>query len=274
MKIAIQGERGSFHDEAASHLFGAKGYKVVPCATFDATIDSVTGGKADVAIMAIENARSGSILYNYSLIRESQLKVIGEHRMKIRQNLMALPGQSIDMIREVWSHPVAISQCMNFLNRYPAMTIVERDDTAASARRIREGELRGVAAIGAGMAASIYNLDILAPGIETYEVNYTRFLLVGKDRINDSSADKASVCFSLPHSPGSLASLLVDLAALDINLTRIQSVPLMNGGPEYMFYLDLEFGPHTDQERMMNVLNKGCNDLRILGIYKKPETEL
>ena len=269
MKIAIQGDRGSFHEVAVKRYFNGISLQVYPCSTFDVTIESVIKHKADLALIAIENSRSGSLLYNYSLIRESGLKVLGECNMRIRQNLMALPGQSIDLIKEIWSHPVALSQCMDFLNRYPEIVLIESPDTAASARKISENQITGVAAIGADIAASMYSLKILAHGIETYKLNYTRFLVVGKDNHDWNGADKASVCFSLGHQPGSLASLLMLLAEMDINLSKIQSVPKINGGWEYLFYLDLEFDDKVNVNDLVHVLERNCNDLEILGIYKK-----
>lgn len=268
MKIAIQGESGSFHEAAARCFMDDNSYDLISCTSFDATIKSVITSEADLAVMAIENARSGSILYNYSLIRESGLKIQGEKNMKIRQNLMALPGQAIESISEVWSHPVAISQCMNFLKGYPGFRLIEREDTAASARIIRNSKLVGVAAIGADIAAELYDLQILAQGIESYKMNYTRFLLVGRGIGNDADPNKASVCFSLGHEPGSLARLLVKLAQMNINLSKIQSVPRVNSDWEYLFYVDLEFEAGMELERLLNVLDENTGDLEILGIYK------
>ncbi|MCD4770373.1 MAG: prephenate dehydratase [Bacteroidales bacterium] len=269
MIIAIQGDRGSFHEVAANRYFNGISLQFISCSTFDVTIESVRKHKADLALIAIENARSGSILYNYSLIRESGLKVLGECNLRIRQNLMALPGQSIDHIREIWTHPIALAQCMDFLNKYPKISLIESADTAGSARKISENQITGVASIGADIAASIYNLEILAQGIETYQRNYTRFLVVGKDNGDWNGADKASVCFSLGHRPGSLASLLMLLADMNINLSKIQSVPKINGGWEYLFYLDLEFDETVNVNDLVSVLEKNSNDLEILGIYKK-----
>jgi len=269
MKIAIQGERGSFHEMAANQYFADLSLQIHPCLTFDTTIGAVLNQEADIAIIAIENARAGSILYNYSLIRESGLKVLGEHNLHIKQNLMALPGQSIDLIKEVWSHPVAISQCMTFLNKHPKISLIESNDTAGSARKISENQISSVGAIGSDNAATIYGLEILAPGIETYQRNYTRFLLVGKENYNWTVANKASVCFSLKHQPGSLAKLLSLLADRNINLSKIQSVPKINGGWEYLFYLDLEFDETVQITDLIQLLEKNTNDLEILGIYKK-----
>jgi prephenate dehydratase len=272
MKIAIQGEKGCFHEVAARQYFNNEIIDIVPCTTFDMTLLTVKEKRADLAIMAIENARSGSILYNYTLIRESGMKVLGEHNLRIRQNLMALPGQSIIAIREIRSHPIALAQCMTYLNHLLGVTLVESDDTAASARQISEDKLKGVAAIGSAKAAEIYGLEILAPGIETYKMNYTRFLVVGTSDIRNKVGNKVSICFSTGHKPGSLATVLVRLAELDINLSKIQSVPRMNGEWEYMFYCDLEFSDNTDVGMILNILENYTSNLEVLGIYEKRAT--
>jgi prephenate dehydratase len=219
--------------------------------------------------MAIENARSGSILYNYTLIRESGMKILGEINLRIRQNLMAMPGQSIIAIREIRSHPIALSQCMTFLNHLRGVTLIESDDTAGSARYISENKLKGVAAIAPSVAAEIYGLEILAPGIETYKKNYTRFLVLGPEKDANKDGNKISICFSTGHQPGSLAAVLVRLAELDINLSKIQSVPRLNGEWEYMFYLDLELKPDHDIDLVENILENYTTNLEVLGIYNK-----
>jgi len=269
MKIAIQGEAGCFHDVAAQQYFSNLNIEIVPCSTFDMTLNTVKEGVADFAMMAIENARAGSILYNYTLIRESGLKILGEHNLRVRQNLIAFPGQTISDIKEIRSHPIAFSQCMDFLNKHPEMTLIESDDTAGSARYIRENSLKGVAAIAPSKAAELYGLEILVQGIETYQMNYTRFLVIGSKSKGSRNGNKASVCFSLNHQPGSLAGVLVKLAELEINLSKIQSVPRLNGRWEYMFYLDLELGINSNIETMENELNEYTTDLEVLGVYNK-----
>jgi prephenate dehydratase len=269
MKIAIQGEKGCFHEMAARQFFINDEIEILPCSTFDATLDSVKEGKADLAIMAIENARSGSILYNYSLIRESGLKMLGEHNLRIKQNLMALPGQIISDIRQVRSHPIALAQCMTFLNRYPEITLVESDDTAGSARLIAEHRLKKIAAIASSNAAEIYGLEIIAEGIETYKKNYTRFLVIGSADKGNNNGNKVSICFATGHKPGSLAAVLVKLAEMNINLSKIQSVPRLNGEWEYMFYLDLELPDTSDLGVIKSVLENYTSNLEILGIYNK-----
>lgn len=269
MKIAIQGEKGCFHEMAARQFFCYDDIEIVPCSTFDMTLNAVKEGKADLAMMAIENARSGSILYNYSLIRESGLKMLGEHNLRIRQNLMALPGQSIKDIKQIRSHPIALAQCMTFLNQYPDITLVETDDTASSARLIAEHHLKKIAAIASSKAAEIYGLEIIAEGIETYKKNYTRFLVVGNRDQGNTNGNKVSICFATGHRPGSLAAVLVKLAEMNINLTKIQSVPRLNGEWEYMFYLDLELPDNTNIGLIESVLEEYTSNLEILGIYNK-----
>lgn len=269
MKIAIQGEKGSFHEVAARQYFRNENIEIEPCSTFDLTLMAVKDNLADFAMMAIENARSGSILSNYTLIRESGMKILGEHNLRIRQNLMALPGQSVQEIREIRSHPIALNQCMTYLSRLNGVTLIETDDTAGSARFIRENRLNGVAAISSAISAEMYGLEIIAPGIETYKKNYTRFLMLGDKKYSNKDGNKVSISFCTGHKPGSLASVLVRLAELDINLSKIQSVPRLNGDWEYMFYADLELNPDHDIDLIRDILENYALELEILGIYNK-----
>jgi prephenate dehydratase len=271
MKIAVQGEKGCFHEVAARQYFSNDNIDIVPCTTFDLTLMAVKDKLADFAIMAIENARSGSILYNYTLILESGMKILGEHNLRIKQNLMALPGQQIASIREIRSHPIALAQCMTYLNHLHGVTFVESDDTAGSAKIIRENDLKGIAAIASTSAAEIYGLEILAAGIETYKKNYTRFLVLGNEQHARKDGNKVSICFSTGHKPGSLAAVLVRLAELDINLSKIQSVPRLNGEWEYLFYLDLELNEDHDIDLIKNVLANYTSNLEVLGVYNKGE---
>jgi prephenate dehydratase len=269
MKVSIQGETGCFHEVAARQYFSYDEVDIVPCPTFDLTLNTLKAGECDFAVMAIENARSGSILYNYTLIRESGMKILGEHNLRIKQNLMALPGQSLSDIREIRSHPIALAQCMTYLNQHPGIILIESDDTAGSAREISETKASGVGAIASSHAAEIYGLNILAHGIETYKQNYTRFLIVGEESHGNTSGNKVSICFSTGHKPGSLAAVLVKLAEYDINLTKIQSVPRLNGEWEYMFYLDLELNKNTKSDVIKRILDKYTSNLEILGVYYK-----
>jgi prephenate dehydratase len=273
MKISIQGEKGCFHEVAARDYFKDEVIEIVPCTTFDQTLMAVRENQADFAIIAIENARSGSILHNYTLVRESGMKILGEINLRVKQNLMALPGQTIMSIREIRSHPIALSQCMTYLNHLRGVVLVEADDTAGAARIISENQLKGVAAIAPSAAAEIYGLEIIAPGIETYKKNYTRFIILGSEKDANRDGNKVSVCFTTGHKPGSLAMVLVKLAELDINLSKIQSVPRLNGEWEYMFYLDLELNPDHDISLIKNVLENYTENLEVLGIYNKGEHE-
>jgi len=269
MKISIQGEKGCFHEVAARQFFCNEDIEIVPCTTFDQTLNSVREGNADLAMMAIENARSGSILYNYSLIRESGLKMLGEHNLRVKQNLMALPGQTIHDIKQIRSHPIALAQCMTFLNQYPEITLVESDDTAGSAKLISEHRLKKIAAIAPFSAAEIYGLEIIAEGIETYKKNYTRFLVIGSEEKGNKTGNKVSICFATGHKPGSLAAVLVKLAEMNINLSKIQSVPRLNGDWEYMFYLDLELPHNSDMMVIESILKEYTSNLEVLGVYNK-----
>ena len=271
MRISVQGEKGCFHEVAARLFFSSEEVEIVYCTSFDLTLMAVKEDKADLAAMAIENARSGSILSNYTLIRESGMKIIGEINLRIKQNLMALPGQTLVSIREIRSHPIALEQCMTFLSRLRGITLVEADDTAGSARQIGENKLTGVATIASVAAAEIYGLEIIAPGIETYRKNYTRFVIVGEEKDARADGNKVSICFSTGHEPGSLAAVLVRLAELDINLSKIQSVPRLNGDWEYLFYADLELKPDHDMGLIKNVLENYTTNLEVLGVYNKGE---
>lgn len=271
MRISIQGEKGSFHEVAARLFFRNENFETVACATFDHTLMAVKEGRADFAVMAVENARSGSILSNYTLIRESGMKIYGEINLRIKQNLMAVPGQTIASIREIRSHPIALAQCMTYLSRLRGVTLIESEDTAGSARYISENKLRGVAAIASAATAELYGLEIIAPEIETYKKNYTRFTIMGEEKDAPRDGNKVSICFATGHKPGSLATVLVRLAELDINLSKIQSVPRLNGEWEYMFYTDLELKPDHDIGLIRNVLENYTTNLEVLGIYTKCE---
>ncbi len=273
MRIAIQGEKGSFHDLAARQYFNGTHIDIVPCSSFDLAVGSVIKNESELALIAIENARAGSILHNYTLIRESGLKIIGEHNLRIEQSIMAIQGQTLSDIVEVWSHPIAIAQCNKFLNGLPSVRLIEKEDTAASARLIHDSGLKGIAAIGPEIAAEMYQLEILRKGVETYKKNFTRFILLSKDFLKDEKYDKASVCFSLSHEPGSLACVLRLLADKGVNLSKIQSVPHMKDDWEYMFFLDLELNGINNKDCVFEMLTEETTDLEILGLYKKKNIE-
>ena len=278
ISVAIQGGYGSFHEIAAREFFDGTPIEIDACDTFEDLFYDLAEGKVDSGMVAIENSVAGSILPNYAKLRNSGLRVAGEIYLRIVQNLVALPGQTISDIREIHSHPVAIQQCNVFLEqmRRNGVRVVESVDTALSAKWIREEELPGIAAIASRKAAEMYNLDILEEGVEADKQNFTRFLLVtgnddvlALDKIALQNADKALVCFSLPHKVGSLSQILSILAYYQINLTKIQSLPVVGKAWEYLFHIDLQFSDFTQYRLALDAIRPLTEHLEILGEYKQ-----
>ncbi len=271
-RIAIQGFAGAFHEIAARFCFEDVPLEIVPAHTFDELVQKVEAKKeADLGMMAIENTLGGSLMYNYSLLNQSQLQVIGEVYLRIKQNLMAWPGQTIEDLQEVHSHPMAIAQCRDFFRQHPHIRLVETEDTALSAKLIREKELRHVGAIASTLAAELYDMEILAPGIETNKKNHTRFLLLDhRDVPNEvKGPEKISICFSVDHSVGSLYKVLAVLAAYNINLTKIQSTPIIGKPWEYRFFVDFIAAGKVTHEQAIEAIRPLTHELKILGIYKQ-----
>lgn len=273
VKVCIQGGAGAFHEIAARHWFEQQPMQIVPALTFPEMVDKVEKQQdTDVAIMAIENTLAGSILFNYLLLYNSNLQIFGEVFLRIKQNLLALPGQRIEDLTEVRSHPMAIEQCREFFRQYPHIRLVESEDTALSAKNILEHQLTGVGAIASTLAAEMYGMEILAASIETNKQNHTRFLLIEPKtygRIPDG-ADKVSLCFATDHTSGSLHKVLAVLAAYQVNLTKIQSAPIVGKPWEYRFFLD--FVMNSDDltyEQAIEAIRPITHDLQILGIYKQ-----
>jgi len=274
-KVAIQGGYGAFHEIAAKQFF-EEDLQIVPCETFIDVFESLRKKEVDFAAVAIENTIAGSLLTNYSLLRESGMKILGETNLHIAQNLMALPGQSIHDITEVYSHPIAIQQSRVFFKDYPKMKLIESADTALSAKEIKEKGLIGAAAIGSKLASEMYGLEILESGIETNKKNFTRFMIIGdeeelqvKGLFKKDTVNKSSLCFSLPHEEGSLSSVLAILAFYKISLTKIQSVPIVGHEFEYFFYIDLYFEDLEKYRQSISAVSPLIKNLRILGEYKK-----
>jgi len=268
--VAIQGGFGSFHEIAARKFF-AEEIEIVTCDTFEQVTELVSTNKIDFGIMAIENTVAGSLIPNYTLLRESPVKIIGEEYLRIKQNLIALPGQQIKDIFEVHSHYMAIAQCREFFKKYPAIKLVESVDTAMSARKIQEKQLVGKGAIASDLAAELYELEILAPEIETNKRNYTRFLVLNHQNGNGnhgSNCSKASLCFSLPHQKGSLSRVLSVLAFYDMDLTKIQSMPIVGKEFQYFFYVDLVYTDFERYKQSLSAITPLVVDLQILGEYK------
>jgi prephenate dehydratase len=273
-RVSIQGFEGSFHQVAAQQFFG-KDIEVIPCSTFREAV-RVAGSKkeSDGGVMAIENSIAGSILPNYNLLQKSNLRIVGEIYLQIRQDLLVNPGVKLEDIREVHSHHMALLQCLDFLEKHPHWKLVETEDTALSAKLLHQHRSRHVAAIASKLAADLFSLDILAPGIQTMKNNYTRFLILQReDRAEKvESADKASVNFHTDHSRGSLARVLTKIADGGINLSKLQSFPIPGSEWEYSFHADMEFEDIAQFERVIESIRPITAELKIYGAYKKGRT--
>lgn len=235
-KIAIQGIRGSFHHQVAKEYFG-ENMELDECMSFDALVNSLVENKTQHAVMALENSIAGSIIPNYALIDRNNLHIIGEHYLNINMNLMVLKGQKIEDIKEVHSHPIALLQCGEFFKKYPHIKLVESGDTAETARRIQENQLKKIAAVASPIAAEMFGLDILASGIHTIKSNKTRFVILKTQNkvLPKSEINKASIKFELDDTPGSLATILNVMNNCKLNLTKIQSMPIIETPFQYSF---------------------------------------
>ena len=271
-RIAIQGYPGAFHEIATRCYYPEQSVEMVPADTFDELVEVVEKGTfADGGMMAIENTIAGSLLKNYQLLNNSGLQITGEVFLRIRQNLMALPGQKIEDLREVHSHPVAIEQCLYFFKNHPHIKLVSMEDTALSAKRIREGSLAGIGAIASSLAAERYGMDLLAEGIETNKKNFTRFLVVGKEipTIIPSKINKISISFSVPHEAGSLHKALKVLADHQANMTKVQSVPLIGEAWRYIFFIDFILEKYSNLSAIIEELGPHTAGIKILGQYQE-----
>ena len=269
-RVAIQGYSGCFHEQAARKFYGKIGVgpEIVECATFDDLYQSMAEGRADAAVMAIENTVSGGLLPNFELLRKFRIKIKGEIFLRIEQNLMALPGQTIDDIKEVRSHYMAINQTRPFFSLYPHIRLVESEDTAKSAGDIAREGLKGVGAVASSLAADLYGLEIIAPGIETYKQNFTRFLILDNAlKVPQEAVNKVSICFTLPHTSGSLAHVLTILSFYGMNLTRIQSLPIPGREWQYFFYVDIKFDSYMKYLQSISAVRPLMEDFDTLGEY-------
>lgn len=275
-KVAIQGARGSFHELAGLKHFGDN-IQIMECVTFKNVFDSVISGHSDFGIIAIENTVAGTILPNYAMLRESELKIIGEVYLHIQQNLLALKGQTIEGIKEVHSHPMAILQCQNFFEHHPHIKLIEADDTASRAKWISENKLKGMGAIAGLHVADMYNLQVIADSIETHKKNFTRFLVIENSPLSlrrvEGEADKATAFFNVSNKKGSLAKVLTKLASYDINLSKIQSMPVIGKEWEYYIHVDMEFENYSNYKKALEEIMPSLNEFKILGEYKRGEKE-
>jgi prephenate dehydratase len=268
-KIAIQGIKGSFHHQVAQEYYKEE-VVVDECLSFEELVDSLLSGKSDQAVMAIENSIAGPIIPNYALIDKNDLHIIGEHYLRIHQNLMALKGQKIEDITEVHSHPMALLQCMDFLKKYPNIKLVEDKDTAETARRIQEKQLKGIAAIASKTASEMYGLEILAPEIQTIKNNMTRFVIIKKENsfVPEDEINRASLKFELDHKRGSLATILNVMSDCKMNLTKIQSLPKIETPWKYSFFVDVTFERYADYSKAKSLLEIMAEYFKVLGEYK------
>jgi prephenate dehydratase len=269
--IAIQGGYGAFHEIASHHFFEGEEISILPRETFRDMVSTLKARKSDFGIMAIENSLAGSILPNYSLIINTRMHITGEIYLRIKQNLVALPGVKIGDLKEVYSHPMAILQCQDFFDDHPGIRLIESIDTALSAEEIAEKGLRDTGAISSLMAAEKYGLEILARSIETNKMNYTRFLILAENGITIPSdqINKASIFFTVAHRFGSLSKILSILSYYEINLAKIQSMPIPGKDWEYMFYVDVEISDFDMYRKSLEAIRPFTPSLGILGEYRK-----
>lgn len=272
-RIAIQGEIGSFHDIAAHQYFNGEQIELICCSTFEQVFENIKRDPTVIGMIAIENTIAGSLLHNYDLLRESGVTIVGEHKLHIEHSICCLPDDNWDTINEVHSHPVALAQCRNFLANHPDMKAVEAEDTAGSAEYISKNNIRGWAAICSSYAANIYGMKILQEDIHDNKHNYTRFLVVSNQhkasllREVDKS-NKSSIVFSLAHEEGSLSKVLTILSFYDVNLTKIQSLPIIGHEWEYLFYVDVSFDNLTRYRQSIDAITPLVKNIKILGEYE------
>ncbi|MDG1423621.1 MAG: prephenate dehydratase [Flavobacteriaceae bacterium] len=267
--IAIQGAEGSNHHKVARDFYGDN-IQLKECMSFDALVAHLLEGSATDGVMAIENTIAGSIIPNYALIDSNNLHIVGEEYLNIHHHLMALPGQTIKSIKEVWSHPMALLQCKEFFKKYPHIKLVEDVDTAEVAKRIAKENIKGIAAIAPKIAAEIFGLQVLEDDIQTIKDNSTRFVIVQTQLPTHSieGINKASLKFELSHKRGSLAAVLNVLSDCKMNLTKIQSLPVIETPWKYSFFVDVTFDDYTEYQKLVKIIDIMAEDFKILGTYK------
>ena len=277
--IAIQGERGSFHDAASHCYFEGEEIELICCNTFEDVFEEMKKDSNVIAMVAIENTIAGSLLHNYELLRDSGMQIVGEHKLRISHSIMCLPDEDWSDIKEVNSHPVALMQCRDFLKKHSDLKVVEADDTAGAAKAISMKQMRGHAAICSKFAAPLYGMKVLEEGIETNKHNFTRFLVladpwIAEELSQPSQSNKASIVFSLPHNEGSLSQVLSIFSFYKINLTKIQSLPIIGREWEYMFYIDVMYNDYTRYRQSIDAVRPLTKQLRILGEYKEGKSTI
>lgn len=267
-RVAIQGTRASFHEEAAFKFFGTD-VDTIECESFKRTCEVLRLKQADYVVMAIENSIAGSLLPNYTLLREYNFPIVGEVYLAIQLHLLTLPGIKFEDIKYVMSHPIAIRQCSDFLDDYPQLQVIESSDTAACAKKIRDENLKDSAAIANNLAAELYGLEVMERRIESNKKNYTRFLILANKADDNVTYNKASLSFQVGNSVGSLAQVLNILSDHNINLSKIQSMPVLGKRNEYNFYVDIEWKNQTDYDAAIRKVLKHTVNFTIMGEYAK-----
>jgi prephenate dehydratase len=267
-RVAIQGIRASFHEEAAFKFFGTD-IETVECESFKKTCDVLKNKQADYVVMAIENSIAGSLLPNYTLLREYNFSIVGEVYLAIQLHLLALPGVKFEDVKYVQSHPIAIRQCSDFFEEFPHLQVVESSDTAACAKKIREENLTDTVAIANLLAAKLYDLEVMERRIESNKKNFTRFLILANKPLENIEVNKASLSFQVGNSVGSLADVLNILANHKINLSKIQSMPVLGKRNEYNFYVDIEWKNQADYDSAIRQVLKHTINFNIMGEYIK-----
>ena len=267
LKVAIQGIKASFHDEAAHNFFG-RDIITLECSSFKATCQALEKNEVDYVVMAIENSLAGSLLSNYTLLQEYDFAIVGETTLPIKMYLLAYPGVKFEDIKYVISHPIAIRQCSDFLYDHPQIQIIEKNDTAACAKEIREMELKDTVAIAGAEAAKVYNLEILESRIESNKKNFTRFLILSHQKEEVEGANKASLVFQVKNEIGSLAKILDIFAKNRLNLSKIQSMPVIGKPNRYNFYVDLQFEHLNDYKNSFPEFLPLTSNLTVMGLYK------
>ncbi|MDQ3844738.1 MAG: prephenate dehydratase [Bacteroidota bacterium] len=269
-RVSIQGYEGSFHQMAAQAFFG-KEVEVIPCATFREAVKIAGNEKESTGgVMAIENSIAGSILPNYTLLQKSNLRIAGEVYLQINQHLLVNPDVQLEDIREVHSHPMALQQCLDFLDT-KEWKLVETEDTALSAKQVHRHRSKHIAAIAGKLAAELFQLKVIAPNIHGEKNNYTRFLVLQReeDVVETDGVNKASINFNTDHTQGSLAKVLTRIAACGINLSKLQSFPIPGSNWQYSFHADLEFDKREQLDTALKEMEPVTQHLRVYGIYKK-----
>ena len=280
-KIAIQGVIGSYHDIAAHKYFEGEDIELVCCATFEDVFTAIHNDSQTIGMLAIENTIAGSLLHNNELLRQSGTQIVGEYKLRISHSFVCLPDEDWDDITEVNSHPIALMQCREFLSQHPNIKVVEGEDTAQSAEIIKKEQLHGHAAICSKAAAQLYGMKVLEEGIETNKHNFTRFLVVADpwqvDELNrhrNHEVNKASLVFTLPHTEGSLSQVLSILSFYRINLTKIQSLPIIGREWEYQFYVDVVFDQVLRYKQSIAAISPLTKELKILGEYEEGKSSI